>query len=68
MYLVVPDSESAVGTLRMHQDCRHCRYTIHHPYANTLAAERLASKAVSNVLVTPLHWMTTINLLVGAAT
>ena len=55
VYTVVPDSESAVGALRMYQQDGQCGDGIQHLYARTLGAERLAPEATINIVVTPSH-------------
>ena len=52
---MVPVSEFAVGALCTNQGGGHCGDGIHHLYAWTLGAERLALKAAINIVVTPSH-------------
>ena len=65
---MVLDSESAVVAVRPYHEGRHSGDRIHHLYAQTLGAKHLAPKAVINIMVTPSHWITTINMRVDAAT
>ena len=65
---VVLDSESAVGALRTYQEGGQCGDGIHHLYARTLVAERLAPATAVNIVVTPSHWITAINVRVDVAT
>ena len=68
VYWVVPDSDSVVGTLCTYHAGGHCSDGIHHLYAQTISAERLAPRAAINIMVTPSHWITAINVRVYAAT
>ena len=60
IYLVVPDSKSAVGALHTHHEGGHCGEGIHHMYAQTLDSKRLAPGAAIKIVVTPSHRVTAI--------
>ena len=64
---MVPDSKFAVGVLRMYQEGGHCGDNIHHEYAHILGTQRPASKTAINIMVTPSHWITAINVHADAA-
>ena len=64
----MPDFEFAVGAVRTYREGGHCGDIIHHLYARTLRAKRLAPKAAIGIMVTPSHQITAINVLVDAAT
>ena len=68
VYWLVPDSEAAVGALRMYHEGGHCGDGIHHLYATVLGGQRLSPGSAINVLTTPSHWITDINVCVDAAT
>ena len=57
-----------MGAVRMYQEGGKCGDTMHHLYAHTLGAARLTPRCAINVLVTPSHWITSINVRVDAAT
>ena len=57
-----------MGTLRTYQEGGKCGDGVYHLHARTLGAERLSPRAVINVVVTPSHWITSINNWVDAAT
>ena len=57
-----------MGTLRKSQDGGKCGDGIHHLYAHTLGAECLPPRSAIHVVVTPSHWITSINVWVDAAT
>ena len=64
----VPDSKAAVGALRTYQEGGHCGDGIHHLYATALGGRRLSPASAINVVTTPSHWMTDLNVCVDAAT
>ena len=68
VYWLVPDSEAAVGALRTNHEGGHCGDGIHHLYATVLRGQRLSPESAINVLTTPLHWITDLNVRVDAAT
>ena len=68
VYWLVPDSEAAVGALRTYQGGGHCGDGIHHLYATVLGGQRLSSESAINVVTTPSHWITDLNVRVDAAT
>ena len=68
VYWLVPDSEAAVGPLRTYQEGGHCGDGIHHLYAAVLGGEPLSPKSAINVVTTPSHWITDLNVRVDAAT
>ena len=68
VYWLVPDSEAAVGALRTYQEGGHCRDGIHHLYATVLGGQRLSPRSAINVVTTPSHWITDLNVRVDAAT
>ena len=68
VYWSVPDSEAAVGALRTSQEGGHCGDGIHHLYAVVLGGKRLSPKSAINVVTTPSHWITDLNVRVDAAT
>ena len=68
MYWLVPDSEAAVGALRTYLEGGHCGDGIHHLYATVLGGRRLSPASAINVVTTPLHWITDLNIRVDAAT
>ena len=57
-----------MGSLGTYQEGRKCGDGIHHLYAHTPGAEHLSWKSVINVVVTPSHRITSINVRVDAAT
>ena len=67
VYWLVPDSEAAVGA-RTYQEGGHCGDGIHHLYATVLGGCRLSLAWAINVVTTPLHWTTDLNVRVDAAT
>ena len=67
VYWLVPDSEAAVGALRTYQEGGHCGDGIHHLYAAVLEGKRLSPKSAINVVTTPSHWITDLNVHVDAA-
>ena len=68
VYWLVPDSEVAVGALRTYKEGGHCGDGIHHLYATVLGGQRLPPKSAINVVTTPSHWITDLNVRVNAAT
>ena len=67
VYWLVPDSEAAVGALRTYQEGGHCGDGIHHLYATVLGGQRLSPASAINVVTTPSHWTTDLNVRVDAA-
>ena len=57
-----------ISTLRTYEEGAQRGDGIHHLYARTLGAERPAPTAAVNIVVTPSHWITTINVRLDAAT
>ena len=68
VYWLVPDSGAAVGALRTYHEGGHCGDGIHHLYATVLQGQRLSPESAINVLTTPSHWITDLNVRVDAAT
>ena len=68
VFWLVQDSEAAVGALRTYQDGGHCGDGIHHLYATVLGRRRLSPASAINVVTTPSHWITDLNVRVDAAT
>ena len=68
VYWLVPNSEAVVGALRTYQEGGHCGDGIHHLYAMVLGGHRLAPTSAINVVTTPSHWITDLNVQVDAAT
>ena len=68
VFWLVPDSEAAVGALRTYHDGGHCGDGIHHLYATVLGGRRLSPGSAINVVTTPSHWITDLNVRVDAAT
>ena len=68
VYWLVPDSEAAVGALRTYQEGGNCGDGIHHLYATVLGGQRLSPESAINVVTTPSHWITDLNVHVDAAT
>ena len=68
VYWLVPDSEAAVGALRTYHEGGHCGDGIHHLYATILRGQRLSPESAINVVTTPSHWITDLNVRVDAAT
>ena len=68
IYWLVPDSEAAVGALRTYHEGGHCGDGIHHLYATVLRGQRLSPRSAINVVATPSHWITDLNVRVDAAT
>ena len=68
VYWLVPDSEAAVGAFRTYQEGGHCGDGIHHLYATVLGGKRLSPKLAINMVTTPSHWITDLNVRVDAAT
>ena len=68
LYWLVPDSEAAVGALRTYHEGGHCGDGIHHLYATVLGGQRLSPGSAINVVTTPSHWITDLNVRVDAAT
>ena len=68
VYWLVPDSEAAVGALRMYQEGGHCGDGIHQLCATALRGGRLSPASAINVVTTPSHWITDLNVHVNAAT
>ena len=64
----MPDSEAAVGALRTYQEGGHCGDGIHHLYATVLGGRRLSPAWAINVVTTPSHWITDLNVRADAAT
>ena len=62
------DSEAAVGALRTYQEGGHRGDGIHHLYATVMAGQRLSPRSAINVVTTPSHWITDLNVRVDAAT
>ena len=65
---LVPDSEAAVGALRTYQEGGHYGDGIHHLYATVLGGQPLSPESAINVVTTPSHWITDLNVRVDAAT
>ena len=68
VYWLVPDSEAAVGALRRYQEGGHYGDGIHHLYATVLGGQRLSLRSAINVVTTPSHWITDLNVRLDAAT
>ena len=68
VFWLVPDSEAAVGALRTYQVGGHCGDGIHHLYATVLGGRRLSPTSAINVVTTPSHRITDLNVRVDAAT
>ena len=68
VFWLVQDSEAAVGGLRTYQEGGHCGDGIHHLYATVLGGRCLSPTSAINVVTTPLHWITDLNVRVDAAT
>ena len=64
----MPDLEAAVGALRTYHEGGHCGDGIHHLYATVLRGQRLSPTSAINVITTPSHWITDLNIRVDAAT
>ena len=58
VYLLVVDSEAAVGALRTYREGGHYGDGIHHLYATVLGGRRLSLASAINVVTTPSHWIT----------
>ena len=67
VFWLVPDSEAAVGALRTYQEGGHCGDGIHHLYATVLEGRQLSPASAINVVTTPSHWITDLNVRVDAA-
>ena len=68
VYWLVPDSEAAVGAFRTYQEGGRCGDGIHHLYATVLEGQCLSPESAINVITTPSHWITDLNVRVDAAT
>ena len=68
VFWLVPDSEAAVGALRTYHEGGHCGDGIHHLYAIVLGGQCLCPISAINVVATPSHWITDLNVRVDAAT
>ena len=66
VFWLVPDSEAAVGALRTYQKGGHCGDGTHHLYATVLGGRRLSPASAINVVTTPSHWVTDLNVRVDA--
>ena len=64
----MPDSGAAVEALRRYQKGGHCGDGIHHLYATVLGGRRLFPASAINVVTTPSHWITDLNVRVDVAT
>ena len=64
----MPDLEAVVGVLRTYQEGGHCGDGIHHLYATNLGGQRLSPESAINVVTTPSHCITDLNVRVDAAT
>ena len=51
-----------MGALRTYEDSGQCRHGIHVLYVDTLRIGRLAPKRAINVVVTPSHCITGVNV------
>ena len=65
---MVPNFESVVGALHTHHEGGRCGDGIHHLYAQTLGTKRLVSMAAITIRLTPLQWISAINVAGDAAT
>ena len=68
VYWLVLDSEAPVGALRTYQEGGHCGDGIHHLYATVPGGQHLSPASAINVVTTPSHWITDLNVRVDAAT
>ena len=68
VYWLVPDSEAAVGALPTYQEGGHCGDGIHHLYATVLGGRRRSPASAINVVTTPSHCITDLNVRIDAAT
>ena len=68
VYWLVPDSEVAIGALRTYQEGGHGGDGIHHLYAAIHEGKCLSPRWVINVVPTPSHWITGLNVRADAAT
>ena len=57
-----------MGALCTYQDGGHCWHGIHHLYATVLGGSRVVLTSAINVITTPSHWITDLNVQVDAAT
>ena len=57
-----------MGTVRTYHEGKHCGHCMHHLYAQSLGAKCLSPWAAINILVTPSHCISAINVWVDAAT
>ena len=68
VFWLVPDSEAAVGALGTYQEGGHRGDGIHHLYPTVLEGQQLSQTSPINVVTTPSHWITDLNVRVDAAT
>ena len=68
VFWLVPGSEAAVGALRTYHEGGHCGDGIHHLYALAVAGQCLSLISAINVITTPSHWITDLNVRVDVAT
>ena len=68
VYWLVLDSEAAVAALRTYQEGGHFGDRIHHLYATVLGDRHLYLASAINVVTTPSHWITDLNVRVDVAT
>ena len=64
----MPNSEVVGGALRTYQEGGHRGDGIHHLYGTVLGGSCLAPTLAINVITTPSHWITDLNVRVDAAT
>ena len=67
VFWLVPDSEAAAGALRTYQEGGHCEDGIHQLYAMVVGGRPLSPASAINLVTTPSHGTTDLNLRVDVA-
>ena len=65
---LVPDSKVVVGALQTYQEGGRCGDGMHHLYATVLRGPQVSPASPINVVTTPSHWITDLNVRVDAGT
>ena len=68
MYKLILDSKLAVGALQTYLQGGRCRDNIYHLYTHVIKGASLTPTVAINIVATPSHWITELNVCVGVAT
>ena len=68
VYWIIGDSEAAVGALHKYRDSVMSRHGMREFYAQCMGSRVVAPLSAINIIITPSHWKTSVNVKVDRAT